>query len=317
LKHIRDQTSVRVDIPPKDTLAVPNGNGHVNGAASGKTSPLPADDEAEEITVPVTLTGPQPLCFEAQAMLNEIISSKTAKSIQRVRDIEPQILPFVLARKPVFEAAAQGGEIKLSLNAPAREITVTGDREAVGRVVESIKSCIESFKSTLTSVKMQLPKRQHRLLVGKAADEALKECKCSVIVSKPDDPSEDVTVWGAPNELPAGLSVVMKLANSKHIHEFPLPGPISLSRQLLTYMNRIQYVKTLTTEFPGVSVFTPSPAAAEKATTLTVDIVGEKAEVDKSVGKVSELLGKLIGATTEVNIDWLLHRVVQGKNGKK
>ncbi|EGO25375.1 hypothetical protein SERLADRAFT_368777 [Serpula lacrymans var. lacrymans S7.9] len=315
LKQIRDQTGVRVDIPRKENL-VPTTNGHTNGAAFGKVTPADEDDE-DEITVPVTLTGPQPLAYEAESLLKEIISSRTSRSTQRVRDIPAHILPFITARRPLFMEAAQGGDVNLALNSTEREITVSGDRESVVRVVESIRNTVETFKTGVTSLKIALPKRQHRLLVGKAIDEIMAKSKCSVVVAQLDDPSEEVTVWGKGEDLPAGLGAVMEKANSQYIHEFPLPGPISLSKQLLTYMTRIGYPKTLSAAHPGVSVFTPSAATVAQAQVLNIDIVGEKPVVDAVVRKVSELIGKLIGGTRELSIDWIVHRVIIGKNAKK
>ncbi|KAF7315462.1 hypothetical protein MIND_00061100 [Mycena indigotica] len=307
LKQIRDQTSVRVDIPPRATV-VPNGNGHVNGNA---------DEDEEEATVPVTLTGPEPLALEAQALLSQIISSKTAKSTQRVRDIPPHILPYVISRKAVFQAAAAPEEVALALNSVEREVTVTGEREAVGRVVESIKGTIEHYASNLTSLKMTLPKRQHRLLVGKTNDELVAKTRCVVLIAKADESSDEVVVWGQSADLPGGLAAVMERANSKYIHEFPLPGPITWSKHLLTYITRIQYPKTLSTAHPGVSIFTPEPSVVEKASILNIDIVGNKPDVDAVVRKVSELIGKLIGAFKELSVDWLVHRFITGKYAKK
>jgi hypothetical protein len=267
--------------------------------------------------VPVTIIGPHPLALEAQAMFNEIITSRTSKITQKVRDIPGHILRFVMMCRSHFIEAAQGLDINLALNQVEREITVSGDREAVIRVVEAIKASIEAFKATLTSFKISLPKRQHRLLVGKAVDEIMEQSKCLVVPASSDDPSEEVTVWGKAEDLPTGLGAVMTKANSQYIHEFPLPGPMVLSKQLLTYMTRINYAKTLATAHPGASIFTPSPTAAAHASVLNIDMVGEKSVVDAVVKQVSELIGKLIGATKEVTIDWLLHRVIQGKNSKK
>ncbi|KAG6920287.1 hypothetical protein DXG01_005056 [Tephrocybe rancida] len=316
LKQIRDQTSVRVDIPPRDSLTVPNGNGRANGSASGKATPSSLDDD-DEPTVPVTLTGPQPLVLEAQALLNQIISTKTSKSTQRVRDIPAHVLPFIAARRATFLAAAQDGWIDLTLERVTREITVSGDREAVVRVIEVIKATVEGFSSNLTSLKMSLPKRQHRLLTGKAAEAILAKSKCAVVVAGHSEASEEVTVWGQAADLPAGLGAVMESANSKYIHEFPLPGPIATSRQILAYMIRNQYGNTLKAAHPGVEVFFPAPAEAEKLSTLNIDLVGEKAAVDGVVRQISELIGKLIGATRSLSIDWLIHRVITGKNVKK
>ncbi|TFK54204.1 SCP160 protein [Heliocybe sulcata] len=308
LKQIRDQTNVKIDIPRKDVAPA---DGHANGHAAV------AGEEDEEPTIPITVTGSQPLVAEAQAMLNAIIATKTSKTTQRVRDIPGHILPFVKARRTFFEQAAQGGEVNMNLNAPAREITVSGDREAVVRVVEAIKSTIESFSGNLTSFKIQLQKRQHRLLAGKAIDEIIAKSKCAVVIPPPEDPSEEVTVWGLGADLASGMQAVMEKANSQYIHEFPLPGPITLSRQILTYMTRVGYPKTLSTAHPGVSVYTTPEALVPKASVLHVELIGEKPAVDGAVRQVSELMGKLIGATKDIQIDWLLHRVIQGKNAKK
>ncbi|KAH9485184.1 Vigilin 1 [Psilocybe cubensis] len=307
LKQIRDQTSVRVDIPKRDT---PIGNGHANGKASHDD-----DDDEEEPTVPVTLIGPSPLAYEAQELLNQIISSKTSKATQRVRDIPAHILPFVLVRRPNFLEAAQGGNVNLALNATAREITVSGDREAVVRVVETIKKTIEALQSAITSVKISLPKRQHRLLSGQNADAILAKSNCAVTVGKPEETSDEVTVWGKAADLPAGLAAVMEQANSKYIHELTLPGPIALSKQLATYLTRVQYTKLIKASHPTVDVFLPSADATSSA--LSIDLVGDKPEVDAVVKQVSELIGKLIGGTRDVTVDWLLHRVITGKNSKK
>lgn len=312
LNQIRDQTNVKVDIPRRDTLA-PEITGH---SSSGNVTPIPLDED-EEPTIPVTITGPQPMVLEAQDILNAIISSKTSKTTQRVRDIPAYVFPFVMARRVAFLAAAEGGDIQLSRNEAERHITVSGDREAVIRVIDLIKGTVEAVKTDVTSLKISLPKRQHRLLSGKANEEILAQSNCSVMVSPADDPSDEITVWGKGEHLPAGLSAVMTQANSQYIHEFPLPGPIALSKQLLTYMTRIGYPKTLATAHPGASVYTPPQAVVDRAQVLNIDIVGEKPIVDAVVRQVSELIGKLIGGTKEVSVDWLVHRVITGKYAKK
>ncbi|EMD37873.1 hypothetical protein CERSUDRAFT_114510 [Gelatoporia subvermispora B] len=327
LKQIRDQTGVKVDIPRRDANLTPGGsNGHANGQShspSRATTPLPATgatvtDEDEEPTVPVTITGPQPLAEEAQAMINEVIASKRARSTQRVGNIPAHILPFLIPRRTTFESAAQGADINLNLNRSAREIAVSGDREAVGRVVESIRSAIDFFTADITPLRLTLPKRQHRLLQGSGADEIMAKAHCAVIVPGPEDSSEEITVWGRGAELGSGVQAVIERANSAYIHEFPLPGPLPVARQLLTYMTRIGYPKTLATANPGVHVYTPPSAVVERGGVLNVDIVGEKPAVDAAVRQVSELLGKLIGGTRDVNIDWLVHRIINShKNTKK
>lgn len=319
LKQIRDQTSVKIDIPRRESLAVSSGNGVADGGsphASGATSPILADDD-DEPTVPITVTGPQLLVFEARDLIKQIIASKRARTTQHVRDIPSHIVPFVKARYPAFVEAAEGGDVELSLKSAEREVTVSGDREVVLRVIEAVKNTIVAVSASITSVKIPLPRRQHRLLVGNAVNEILASSKCVVTVPPAEDATEEVIVWGMGEDLGSGVTAVMSRANSQYIHEFPLPGPIALSRQLLTYINYTGYARTLTAAHPGVSVFIPESAAGSKASVLNVDLVGEKALVDAAVRQVSELMGKLNGATKDVPVDWLVHKVIQGKHSKR
>ncbi|KAI6032918.1 hypothetical protein F5J12DRAFT_797418 [Pisolithus orientalis] len=313
LKQIRDQFGVKVDVPRKETSTT---NGTSNETSSGPATPSVEVEDEEEPTLPVTITGPQPLALEARDMITSIISNRSPRLTRRVKDIPSHILPFIIALRSQFLQAAQGGDIQLTLNAE-REVVANGDREVVVRVVEVIKATIQSCKTALNPMKLSLPKRQHRLLDGKAQEDIFMKSKCSVVVPDIEDPSEEVTVYGMPENVQSGLAIVMEMANSQYIHVFPLPGPTSLSRQLLAYITRINYPETLNTKHPGASVFIPSTATAAQASVLNVDIIGEKSVVDAVVRQMSELLGKLIGATKEIPIDWLSHELIQVKNAQK
>ena len=319
LKQIRDQAPVKIDIPRRETLAVPSSNGVANGSsphASGATSPVPVDDDDEPM-VPITITGPHSLACEAQDLIQQIITSKRARTMQRVRDIPQHIVPFVKARYSAFMEAADGGDVELLLNSAQREVTVSGDRDVVLRVIEAVKSTIVTISSSITSVKVPLPKRKHRLLVGNAVGEILASSKCVVTVPPTEDASEEIVVWGKADDVGNGVAAVMIRANSQYIHEFRLPTPIALSRQLLTYIHHTGYTRNLAAAHPGVSIFIPELAASSGASILNVDLVGEKALVDAAVRQVSELMGKLIGATKDVPVDWLVHKVIQGKHAKR
>lgn len=307
LKQIRDQTNVKIDIPRRDDL----------GDANSTNAAQPGDDEDEEPTVPVTIEGPQPLVYEAQALLNEVIATKTSKITQRVRDIPAHILPFVIARRPEYLAVAGDAELNLTLNAAEREITASGDRDAVVRAVEKIKASIEFFKTDLTQFSMSLPKRQHRLLAGNAVQEIMTKSKCGVVVPSPEDASDQITVWGNANDLSNGMAAIMTKANSQYILEFPLPGPTSLSRQIVTYMARTSYPKTVSNANPGVAVYLPPASVWKTAQVLNVDLVGEKSKVDEAVAQISSFIGNLMGGTRDVEMDWLVHRIITGKHAKK
>lgn len=311
-----------MDVPPKDGLTPSSSNAvfTANGTtppASGAATPLVIEQDEQETNIPITIKAARPLAEEARLIINDIIASRTSKLTQKIRDIPPHILPFLTHRCAAFETAAEGREIQILLNAAAREIKVTGDREGVTRVVEAIKSTAESLETVLTSISMNFAKRQHRLLTGKTAEEIMAQNKCAVIVPEPGDPSEAVLVWGASEDLPNGLTAIITKVNSVYIHEFPLPGPIQTSKNILTYILRVDFTETLTTTHPGLNVFTPPPALWDSTTTLNLELSGSKNIVDEAIRQTSELIGKLNGATKDLNVDWIVHKIISHKNAKK
>ncbi len=218
LKKIRDQTSTKIDIPRRDNLTVPGANGL---DASRSSSPFPVSPiEDGEATITITITGPASMAHEAQSMIQSIITEKTSRSSQKIKVSPAHVYPFVLSRRLDFLRVANGGEINLSRDDNAKEITVSGDRELVGKVIESIRSCATFYENDLTSVKISLPKRQHRLFNSEALDQILQKSKCSVVIPPASDPSEEVHVWGKPASLGLGLQAVMEVGESfqrKHL----------------------------------------------------------------------------------------------------
>jgi hypothetical protein len=312
-----------VDIPPRDGLtpapsnAAPTTNG-TTPPASGTATPLVIEQDEQEANIPITIKAARPHAEEARFLINEIIASRgVSNSTQRIREIPPHILPFLTARRDTFEAAAEGHYIQTSLDAAAREITVTGDREGVAKVVEAVVSIVGSLETELTSASMNFPKRQHRLLAGEAAEEFMAQCKCVVIVPEPGDPSEAVMVWGGSEDLTPGLAAVIAKAKSVRIHEFPLPGPIQTSKNILTYIIRANFTEVLTTAHPGLNVFTPPPAVWDSATALNLELSGSKNVVDEAIRQTSELIGKLNGATKDIDVDWALHKFISHKNAEQ
>jgi hypothetical protein len=214
LKRIRDQTSTRIDIPrrDKDSLTVPNTKGH--DGSSRSTSPLPTSPmEDNEIMIPITITGASSMAHEARDMIQEIISARTAQTTQKIKVTPDYVYLFVLSRKSDFLGVATNlnAYVDLTRDDPAKEIIVTGDREAVAKVIETIRSCMEFYKGDLTKVKITLPKHQHRLFNEVAMDAIFQKSRCSVILPPSSEPSEDVHVWGKAVNLGAGLQAVMEV----------------------------------------------------------------------------------------------------------
>ncbi|KAG8733700.1 hypothetical protein FRC12_018787 [Ceratobasidium sp. 428] len=305
LNQLRAKYEVRVDIPRKDAnLAVP-------GGASGAASPLPGSDDEEEPTQPVSVTGPASSVNDAIAELNGVIASKTSKITQRVRDIPAHIYPFIVGRRNEYEALAEaeGSFINLTFTNSTRELSVNGDRPGVLKVIETVKASIPELEESLNKLAMTYPKPQHRLLVGDFGEELMQLAKCAVTL--PTDPdSKEVTIWGLQDDLPNGLQAVMKQANSKYTESVSIPAP---SAPIHDYLLRTNYFgKTMAPAHPGVQAH-----ATPRGKGHAVDFIGDKPAVTAAVKDLKKVFSDLEGCTREVEIDWLVHKFLVGKSGKK
>ncbi|EJD52559.1 hypothetical protein AURDEDRAFT_111219 [Auricularia subglabra TFB-10046 SS5] len=302
LKSVRDETGAKIDIPPRrDGAAIPNGK--------------PAnedDDEQEEETVPITITAAGVGAREAKRLIEEVITVRTSKTTQRVRDVPAHILPFIAGRKADFEALAT--EVTVTVN--GNDVHVAGNREGVATIVEAIKAGIEELKGSLMTIKMPLPRRQHRLLTGKAAEEILNKSKCSVQLPKVDADTDEISLWARPADLPGALAAVQQAAASQYVQSFNIPGKHAQALQIFNYLSRTGFSKTVSAAHPGVTLHAPTQKELTKDP-IAIDIVGDKAAADAAVKQLAEATAKLVGATREAEIDWLVHRAVSGKYAKK
>ncbi|KAG8835486.1 hypothetical protein FRC18_000438 [Serendipita sp. 400] len=304
MKRIREQTSTRIDIPGRGKHAQDDDNG------SRSISPLPTPAEDGEALVPIKIVGAASMAHEAQAIIQGIIAEKTSKTTQKIKVTPPHVYPFVLLRRADFLKAANGADINLSRDDGLQEITASGDREAVSRVIESIRSCIAFYEGDLTSVKISLPKRQHRLFDGVALDQIIQKSKCSVVIPAPEDPSEDVHVWGRAANLGIGLQAVMEKANSQHTHSIPIR---TAPRHVLTHIHQSGYGKTLNNAHPSVNIHFPAPSSGAS----NVDFVGEKVPVEAAHKELAAYLALMEGATRSVQVDYLIHNILRAKAGKQ
>ncbi|KAG9123017.1 hypothetical protein FRC07_000352 [Ceratobasidium sp. 392] len=305
LNQLRAKYDVRVDIPRKDAnLAAPAG-------ASGAASPLPGSDDEEEPTQPVSVTGPLSSVNDAIAELNIVIASKTSRITQRVRDVPAHVYPFVRGRQAEYEALAEAENsfVTLTFTNSTRELSVNGDRPGVVKVIETVKANVTELEESLNNLVMSFNKPQHRLLVGDFGDELMESTKCAVTL--PTDPdSKEVTIWGLQDDLPNGLQAVMKQATSKYTESVSIPAP---SAPIHDYLLRTNYFgKTMAPAHPGVQAH-----ATPRGKGHAVDFIGEKPAVSAAVKDLKKVFSDLEGSTREVEIDWLVHKFLVGKSGKK
>lgn len=303
LNRIREESgnNVKVDIPRRDTVEIPK----------------PTGEDDEEPTITISISGPQSLAEDVRSEIQAIINAKRSKSTQRVKDVPAHILPFISSQKAEY----QSDELTVTVNHKDQEIVVTGDREGVTKVIEIIKARISELNETLESAELSVPKRQHRILLG-AAPEIFEKTKCVVIPVAPTEPGDSVAVWGASDDISGALGVVYEKARSKYAIQVPLPSPASYSTQIRTYLARTGYLKGLHERHSGEGgvegVYLVSEELFQKTGVAHVDFVGkEKKKVDEATKELANLIRNLEGALRDVEVDWIVHKTLIGRHGKK
>lgn len=179
LKAITSATGCRIDIPKRDASSP--------APAPVADDDDESDDEGEkaEETVEVTITGAEASALEAQAHLQSLIGHRTSTTTTKIKTIPAAFYPYIAARKAELEGQFTGeqyqGKGAIKVNVPPSRmikafermaeamekgeeavedqtaggkkdkdmaIIVTGEREAVGQVVQQIQDLYEELVSS-------------------------------------------------------------------------------------------------------------------------------------------------------------------------
>ncbi|CEQ41961.1 SPOSA6832_03731 [Sporobolomyces salmonicolor] len=347
LKAITDSTGCSIQIPRDDELS---------------TAPTsPSDDDESGPLISISLTGPSSAVSSAQAQILAIVRERTSKTTvslpgvpsefwsllngvkgERVKKIvertlgeeeKEQVQVFVprkWAGKRGVDVSEDIGEEEKEAREKEKAVQVSGDKEAVKKVVDAIESEIAELRATVRPVIFSLPKRQHRFLVGGAiADQILGETGCAVEIPSAENPSEDVVVRGPARETIKAMQMVMDLASATPVEQLDLltahrgtHDPRLYARNLARYLlvksklRPIASASSTTIYLPRPASITPSSANA------FLEIVGSSAEAAAGVAQARQaVIGevrKLPPSVFEtVEIEELVHRHLIGKRGAK
>ena len=338
LKAITEQTGVKVNVPPRDP------------AAEQTDGPVGRDvDYDNDEQIPVTVEGDEINVKQAQAMIQAIVAERTSRTTQRLTHVDHVFYPFVSGAKGanVAKLEAEVGEGDVSVRIPPRAaflpakegdeedaepkrerdlaIIVSGDREKVAKVVAAIDAQVEEMKRSFRTLAISIPKRQHRFLVGDAANEILASTSCSVELASIDDPSDSVTIRGPQSQLPLALTAAMEKANAVRVEVVDLValhrGAASASSDPLTHAKNLLRWLNVGGKIPrpqGVQIFLPRPAIVESSGTVQIEIVGADAnEVAKARSTIQELAKSVPPSfVEEIDVDPLVYRLIIGKKGQ-
>lgn len=339
LKGITDSTQCKIDIPRRDTLPAYEPKEKADEDDED-------EDEDDEPQVNITVSGPSAACADAKAKILGLISHKVSQSSASIKNIPSSFYPFIAGPKgsKVRELEERYGDVKIHVPPPAvwkalekqgeedegaveRDVSIKikGDKENVKAVVALIQNQYKDLSEQMRELKISIPKRQHRFLVGSTADGILSQTQCIVELPSVEDASDVCVIRGPQAGLIPALTIVMDEANKVAVetvdvvalHRSGGSDALAHAKRIVRFFQRSQKLRQLASE--GVKIFPPFASTISSSGNVVIDIVGEdKAAVAKAKEQVTQLVKSLPpSSVTTVEIDSLVHALLIGKKGAK
>ncbi|CAJ0841835.1 6162_t:CDS:10 [Entrophospora sp. SA101] len=104
-------------------------------------------------------------------------------------------------------------------------ITITGDGNSVKVASKMIEDLYEDLKMNTYALDVDIPKRQHRYLIGPNSanlHEILETTGCVLELPPATDQSVKVIIYGPQNQLAGALQTVIEKANSMHVQQLDI-----------------------------------------------------------------------------------------------
>lgn len=336
LKNITDQTNCRVNIPRQEESA--EGNTKPSGGARDEI------DYEDDEQISVVIEGDEINARQAAKMIQDLVAERTSKVTQRLTTIEHIFYPFVAGPKGAnatrLETEVGNGDVSVRVppraaflppkeaedeeKEPRRErdlsIVVTGDREQVQKVVQTIEAQVDEMRRNFRKLDIQVPKRQHRFLVGDAANDILAATQCSVELAPQDDPSDNVTIRGPHTQLTLALGAVMDKANAVKVEVVDVVAAHRSAANPLQHAKNLLRWLAASGKLPrseGVQIYPPRAALIESTGNVQIEIVGaDEAGVAQARSNIDSIVkGTPPSFTDSVEFDPLLQGMLIGKKG--
>uniref|UniRef100_A0A0N5A8M1 Vigilin n=1 Tax=Syphacia muris TaxID=451379 RepID=A0A0N5A8M1_9BILA len=242
----------------------------------------------------------------------QLVSDKQSKLAQENLLIPRIYYPWI--RGPNNEnidalAAETGAKINIPPPAAQNEvIVITGEKDGVRKAAAAIRSIYEDREANAKSVTCQIPKAQHRYIIGqqrKGLAEILKETGVSVEVPPEEENSHTITLRGDADKLGPALALVYAKASSvitveitckSWMHKFLIGPKGSTLQALVPNKDKVQ----IDFEDGGVIIIEGAPEYVKAAETA----------LKKEVARLEE---EMSSETMKVRPS--LHRHVIGRGG--
>ena len=206
-------------------------------------------------------------------------------------------------------------------------IVIQGDRKNIRKVIELIDTNYQDVKRTTRTMTINIPKRQHRFLVGTKGvhiNEIHAATGCTIEIPPVDSASDAIVVRGPESELIPALTLIMEKANSSVVESVDVTtahkavtgkDKAEHARYITKYLSGRGKLRKIEQEHEGVQISVPR---SEGQTSVTIEVVAKtRAEAEAARQKVLETVKVLTPALFDVvHVEPLLHRHIVGRKGQ-
>ncbi|TXT10874.1 hypothetical protein VHUM_02379 [Vanrija humicola] len=345
LKSITDATSTKIDIPRRDSL--PEWNpAPANGGADSDDE----DEGPEEPQVTITISGTSAAAADARDRLLGLISHKISQGSASIKNIPSKYYPFISGPRRAnikkLEEELGAGEVTIHVPPPSvwraiqnddedddeapkdRDLAIKlkGNKEKIKLIQAEIQRQFEDLVVSLKEFGIVVPKRQHRYLIGDAADDILEQTGCIIDLPPANDPNEQVTMRGPQAGLLKAIELAMSKAGAVAVETVDVVAlarlnssdPVPHAKKVARFLQRSGRLKAIAANH-GVQVYAPRATVLATSDKVVIEAVGEdQAAVVKARDEVANAIKAVPpAAITTVQIDPAVHSVLIGKKAAR
>ncbi|KAK6526036.1 hypothetical protein TWF281_011076 [Arthrobotrys megalospora] len=331
IQGITQRTGCRVQIPQVEET-------------EGVDDPFAEDEPMVEIS----LEGDVDAIRMALHEINQIVGQKTSHVNVKLpfTTFPGQFFPFLAGpHNANITKMEEGKDLKIRIpiyhtsdsskefSEPPVPIMLSGERSAVQEARAKLEKHAAQLRDEFQSVSINIPKQQHRFLVGdrgKTIGDILLESGCSVVVPPAHIQYNSVLVIGPRDKIGNGVTSVMSKANSmtfdsldiSKAHAVALANDATRQRQhardLARYFRKIKEIQRIENELDVQILLPKTDVLYDLNTGVNFEITGKSAEnVRKAKTSVINIVNTHPPSRLSyVDIEPLLHRHIIGAKGR-
>lgn len=272
-----DRTGARVQLPRDNTVVI--------------------DEDDDGQTVDVSITGDAVAAEMARREIESIVGERTSTVNLRLRDIPPELFPFIAGpRNSRLAALEEGRDIQVQVPhyhtwtgrappqppasgafpdfrpSPNHYIRISGDRFGAQDAKAHIERDVEELRRRITLSQVPIDRGRHQFILenDESLHDLLEETGCSIILPPASEDTEILTVTGPTDRIDAGLDKIMDLASAMQLSRIDVTrqhlnaplGAETHARSLNRYLKQRRLLEDLERQHNARVVLPPNQQAS-------------------------------------------------------